>query len=223
MRVWSLGQEHPPEKEVATHPSILAWRMLWTEEPDGLQSIGLQSQSWPKWPKPTPSIHEGSFEPGPFLSIEYLDQNLGKKVFPLKLTSRFPCIYFRMITQLPPWGFHHQMGGGGVVERIQVLWGCLVMSTQLPETALSARQCPSGICTCVALGGILECDTWLIEILPLPASFFPLLKRKQNQQWSKAPAALKEFQQLQGNPATLGILRNDISLLCTWMALPVIK
>ena len=31
-RVWSLGQEDPLEKEMATHSSILAWRTLWTEE-----------------------------------------------------------------------------------------------------------------------------------------------------------------------------------------------
>ena len=34
--VWSLGQEDPLEKELATHSSILAWRILWTEEPGGL-------------------------------------------------------------------------------------------------------------------------------------------------------------------------------------------
>ena len=34
-RVRSLGQEDPPEKELATHPSILAWRISWTEEPGG--------------------------------------------------------------------------------------------------------------------------------------------------------------------------------------------
>ena len=34
----SLGREDPPEKEMATHSSILAWRIPWTEEPDGLQS-----------------------------------------------------------------------------------------------------------------------------------------------------------------------------------------
>ena len=37
-----LGQEYPLEKEMATHSSILAWRITWTEEPDGLQSMGLQ-------------------------------------------------------------------------------------------------------------------------------------------------------------------------------------
>ena len=40
--VQSLGQEDPLEKEMATHSSILAWRISWTEEPGGLQSMGLQ-------------------------------------------------------------------------------------------------------------------------------------------------------------------------------------
>ena len=38
-QVQSLGQEDPLEEEVATHSSVLAWRMPWTEEPAGLQSI----------------------------------------------------------------------------------------------------------------------------------------------------------------------------------------
>ena len=41
-QVRSLGQEHPVEKEMATHSSILAWKIPWTEEPGGLQSVGLQ-------------------------------------------------------------------------------------------------------------------------------------------------------------------------------------
>ena len=40
--VWSLGWEGPLEEDMATHSSILAWRIPWTEEPAGLQSIGLQ-------------------------------------------------------------------------------------------------------------------------------------------------------------------------------------
>ena len=40
--VRSLGQEDPLEKEMATHSSILAWRIPWTEEPGGLQSTGSQ-------------------------------------------------------------------------------------------------------------------------------------------------------------------------------------
>ena len=42
MWVQSLGREDPLEKEMATHSSILAWRIPWTEEPDGLQSMGSQ-------------------------------------------------------------------------------------------------------------------------------------------------------------------------------------
>ena len=40
--VQSLGQEDPLEKKMATHPSILAWEIPWAEEPDWLQSVGLQ-------------------------------------------------------------------------------------------------------------------------------------------------------------------------------------
>ena len=42
MRVQSLDHEDPLEKELATHSSILAWKIPWTEEPGGLQSMGLQ-------------------------------------------------------------------------------------------------------------------------------------------------------------------------------------
>ena len=41
-RVRSLGQEDALEKGMATHSSILAWRIPWTEEPGGLQSVELQ-------------------------------------------------------------------------------------------------------------------------------------------------------------------------------------
>ena len=42
MSIRSLGQEYPLEKEMATHSSVLAWRIQWTEEPGGLQTMGLQ-------------------------------------------------------------------------------------------------------------------------------------------------------------------------------------
>ena len=43
--VQSLSQEDPLEKEMATHSGIPAWEMPWTEEPGGLQSMGMQ-KSW---------------------------------------------------------------------------------------------------------------------------------------------------------------------------------
>ena len=42
MQVWFLGWEDPLDKEMATHSSILAWEITWTEESGGLQSMGSQ-------------------------------------------------------------------------------------------------------------------------------------------------------------------------------------
>ena len=44
-QVRSLGWENPLEKEMATHSSILAWRIPWTEKPGELQSMGSQSRA----------------------------------------------------------------------------------------------------------------------------------------------------------------------------------
>ena len=41
MWVQSLGEKDPLEKDMATHSSILAWKIPWTEEPGGIQSMGL--------------------------------------------------------------------------------------------------------------------------------------------------------------------------------------
>ena len=45
MQVQSLGQEDLLEEEMATHSSILAWEIPWTEEPGGLRFMGSQSQT----------------------------------------------------------------------------------------------------------------------------------------------------------------------------------
>ena len=45
--VGSLGQEDPLEEGMATHPSVLDWRILWTEEPGGLQSLGSKESNTP--------------------------------------------------------------------------------------------------------------------------------------------------------------------------------
>ena len=54
IRVWSLGQEEPLKKEMATHSSILAWEVQWTEEPGGLRSMGLQRIGQDLETKPPP-------------------------------------------------------------------------------------------------------------------------------------------------------------------------
>ena len=45
IQVQSLGGEDPVEKRIATHSSILTWKISWTEEPAGLQSLGSQTVS----------------------------------------------------------------------------------------------------------------------------------------------------------------------------------
>ena len=53
-QVQSLGQEDPLEKEMATHSSILAWGILWTEKPGGLQSMESQRVRHDLETKPPP-------------------------------------------------------------------------------------------------------------------------------------------------------------------------
>ena len=62
--IWvrSLGREHPLEEEMATHTSILAGKIQWTEKPGGLQSLGSQSQT--RW-----SMHAWTFALFPVLAI----------------------------------------------------------------------------------------------------------------------------------------------------------
>ena len=58
-QVWSLGWEDPLEKETATHSSILAWRIIWREEPGRLKSMGLQTvgHNWATSLSQTPADH----------------------------------------------------------------------------------------------------------------------------------------------------------------------
>ena len=67
IQVWSLGWEDPLEKEVATHPSTLAWRIPWMEKHGGLQSMGSQRvrHDW------LTSLH--SFDLYTFRILEILD------------------------------------------------------------------------------------------------------------------------------------------------------
>ena len=55
----SLGREDPQEEEMAAHSSILAWEIPWTEEPDGLQSMGSQKRH--NWATKQQPLLEASF------------------------------------------------------------------------------------------------------------------------------------------------------------------
>ena len=57
-QVQCLSQEEPLEKEMATHSSILVWRIPWTEEPGRLQSMGLQRVGHDLATKPPPVVQK---------------------------------------------------------------------------------------------------------------------------------------------------------------------
>ena len=56
MWVRSLGWEYPLEQEMATHSSIFAWKIPWTKEPGGLQSMGLQKSQTQQLNNPKPPV-----------------------------------------------------------------------------------------------------------------------------------------------------------------------
>ena len=58
MQVWSLGWENSLEKEIATHSSILAWEVSWTEEPGRLQFVAKSLQSCPTLCDPIDGSHQ---------------------------------------------------------------------------------------------------------------------------------------------------------------------
>ena len=61
--VWSLGQEDPLEKGTTTHSSTFAWKIPWTEEPGGLQSIESKRArpDWRDWAQHRSTIHRYNF------------------------------------------------------------------------------------------------------------------------------------------------------------------
>ena len=85
--VRSLGQEDPLEKGMATHSSILAWRIPWTEEPGGLQSMG-SPRARHNWA--TELAH---------MTANYVDAPtpLGNSDFKLSLKKKFSSIHLKHI------------------------------------------------------------------------------------------------------------------------------
>ena len=77
-QVWALGREDSLEKGMATHCSILAWRIPWTEEPGGLQSMGSQRarHNWATNANPCPLIWLPQFCHYPKGFVFFLNQIL---------------------------------------------------------------------------------------------------------------------------------------------------
>ena len=70
--VWSLGQEDPLEKEMATHSTILAWGIPWTEEPGRVQFVGLARVGCNLATKPPPPLLRWLYDISPY-SIEVVN------------------------------------------------------------------------------------------------------------------------------------------------------
>ena len=81
-QVQSLGWEDPLEKRMATHSSILAWEIPWTEEPSGLQSMGLQRLGHNLATKLPPASRSSLLNT---LSLK----TKKKKTFPLSILMKF--------------------------------------------------------------------------------------------------------------------------------------
>ena len=75
MHIWSLCRDDSLEKEMTVHSSILAWRIPWTEEPGGLQSMGLQSQTRTLPPKRGTSQRFPNWERHLLLILHSSDSN----------------------------------------------------------------------------------------------------------------------------------------------------
>ena len=80
-QVLFLDQEDPLEKEMATHSSIVAWRTPWTEEPGGLQSIGLQESDTTEWLN-----HHQAVPSAELISLDFSLPNLGPGILPVLLS-----------------------------------------------------------------------------------------------------------------------------------------
>ena len=90
LQVQSLGREDPLEEGMATHSSVLAWRIPWTEDPGRLLSIGFSRQEyWSGLPFPTPGDLP---DPGfPALQVDSL---------PFELQPVVAIRYFKVINRL---------------------------------------------------------------------------------------------------------------------------
>ena len=90
MQVLLLGQEDPLEQGMATHSSILAWRIPWTEEPGGLQSIGSQRVR-----------HDWSNLARTHADLQKVTARLGRGRWPFEIVITGVCLWWKPIRT--PW------------------------------------------------------------------------------------------------------------------------
>ena len=89
-QVWYLSQEDPLEKRIVTYSSNLAWRILWTEEPGGLQSMGLPRVGHNLAIKPPPPILHYLMCHSLFIRVIFQKHKSDCSSLYLKSSSSFP-------------------------------------------------------------------------------------------------------------------------------------
>ena len=118
--VQSLGQEDPLEKEMATHSSILAWEIPWTEEPGRLQSMG--RKSWTQLSDSTTTTYNSNFM---LFTSEHVDLYSLKVKSESEVTQSCPTSSDPIDCSLPGSSVHR-------IFRARVLeWGAIAFSRKL--------------------------------------------------------------------------------------------
>ena len=85
-----MGQEDPLEKEMATHSSIVAWEISWTEKPGRLQSVGSQRVGHDLVTKQQQSVQEVKIVTAPVTRVSFSSLHLGAIGFPLGRGQEVP-------------------------------------------------------------------------------------------------------------------------------------
>jgi len=127
MWVQSLGQEDPLDKEMATHSSILAWEILWTVEPGGLQSMGSQ-KSW-TWLSDNNNTVRVKYK------IDYLD--IASKL-ESEMATHSSILAWRIPWMQEPWGL--QSTGS---QRVRHDWATSL--TPIDRTICKHTWCPGNL------------------------------------------------------------------------------
>ena len=150
MWVRSLGQEDPLEEEMATHSSILAWKIPWMEEPDWLQSMGPRKvghdrapeHSTHRWLKATETYSLRVLE------ADVWNQNVDRAMLPQKALEKNPSL----LASLSCWGVLAVLGSPWLVDTsVQSVsiftWLCLSLSMSVCCVSVTAgllRRIPFG-------------------------------------------------------------------------------
>ena len=115
-QIWSPGREDPLQQEMATHSKILAWKIPWTEEPGGLQFMGLQrvGHDWAKHVCACTHTHTHRLNIKNSLTLLFIAHSVSSP-------AANPLVYFQSVSEptafpplpsLPPWSSHHPIFPG---------------------------------------------------------------------------------------------------------------